>query len=121
MRRFSPAGELVFESFSVAPGGAAPEVVCRCARLGRLADVLADADGLRVAFPALCDVSPAADGDGAGLVLSFINVDAEAKFSVDVGLDADFDAGELRCRGHVHCQGGCSGLAPRPCNLVTPV
>ncbi|EFN59398.1 hypothetical protein CHLNCDRAFT_56732 [Chlorella variabilis] len=72
------------------------------ARLSRVADLADELDGLRLAFPALCDVACRPDG---WLSLSFVNLDAEVKFGVSLRLPHSYPAGPVQQQARIWFDG----------------
>ncbi|KAK9814135.1 hypothetical protein WJX72_001123 [[Myrmecia] bisecta] len=74
-------------------------------RLGRINDLLAELDGLRLAFPRLSTVTCA----GPAIQLALLNLDAEVHFVVTLDCGADFPAGMTACDAKV-CFCGASRI-----------
>ena len=69
----------------------AAAVQAATARLGRIAGLVGELDGLRLALPPLAEVACS----GSGVRLALLNLDAEVKFEVELTPGPDYPAGPL--------------------------
>eukprot|EP00887_Chlorella_sp_A99_P005399 scaffold1.g5399.t1 len=85
------AGEVAFQLSGCSAAKLGAAVQAAGARLGRIAGLVAELDGLRLALPQLAEV--ACSEGHVRLVL--VNLDAEVKFAVDLTPGPDYPAGPL--------------------------
>ncbi|BDA49326.1 probable kinetochore protein spc7 at C-terminar half [Coccomyxa sp. Obi] len=95
----------VLAAFSITDG-CGPPLAARLLRLrtqvARVTDAVSEAASLRLDFPRLASVEAGPEGT---LRLGFLNLTAEAKFSVTLHLGPALFDGELRCEARVHFPG----------------